>query len=429
MNPMGIGNFLPMYNQTPVNKNTGEVSSLPQEFLTEGEYMFYDVLDEEKNKDGTEQSGEQFMSRGDLIKKDLAHLPFLTYDTEHFVFYYLADSDCAKDIESVAAKREKAWNFICDFFYINPPDKHIFYVFQNDKQAYCSSWGKTFASRALPEEHMAGILYLKEPDSYENINYGHELTHLLEFYLLPNITRFPPYFREGMADLLSQSNVNQHIRYINFIKSGLVENSFLMTDDKINKPEYMESASFLQYLIEISDRARMLDFYKKLGTTEKKDKISCGQLDRILKNTFSVSLKELFSNYYDYICSLWNCESPQVPIEDKEFIKKLIKQSDYVSSKEDQKGINELYSNDFYYITPTSERDQFIFHMIPLENMESVNFEFTDLGTWLYGKTAAVTVDFKNKVTGNFQRRVFVVEKMRGIWHLSPKYPGGKEIN
>lgn len=430
MNPMGIGNFLPMYNQAPLNKNTGGVSSLPQEFLTEGEYMFYDVLDEENSQkgDGTDQSGEQFLSRGELIKKDLEHLPFLTHETEHFIFKYISGSDSATDIESIADKREKAWDFICDFFYINPPDKHTFYIFSNDIQAYCPSWGKTFASRALPEEHMAGILYLKEADSYENVNYGHELTHLLEFYLLPNITRFPPYFREGMADLLSMSNVNQHIRYINFIKSGLSENPFIFTDEKLNKPEYMESASFLQYLIEISDRSVMLDLYKKLGNTEKSEKMSCERFDRALQSCFCLNLKELAANYYNYICSLWNCASPQLTQEDREAIKKLIKKSDYVSGKEDQKGINELYSNDFYYNTPATERDRFIFHMMPLENMESVNFEFTDLGTWLYGKTAAVTVGFKNKATLNFQRRVFAVEKLRGTWRLSPKYPGGKEL-
>ena len=374
MNPTGISNFIPLYNQTPVQKKTGGVSELPQEFLNEGEYMFYDVLDDEEKKgDGTDNSGEHFFSRGDLIKKDLSHLSFLTYETEHFVFNYLADSDAARALEFIGQKREGAWNYICDFFYINPPDKHIFYIFQDDKQAYCRTWGKTFASRALPEEHMAGILYLSDPYSYENVNYGHELTHLLEFYLLPNITRYPPYLREGMADLLSQSGLNQHLRYINFIKAGLMENPFVMTDEKINKPDYMESASFLQYLIEVFGKDRMLDFYKKTGSPEKKNFVSLEHLSGIAQSVFGMDLKGLMANYYNNIYSLWNYSSIQVTQEDKDSVKNLVKQSDFVSSKEDQKAINELYSNDFYYTTQASERDQFIFHMMPLENLESFN--------------------------------------------------------
>ncbi len=426
MNPLGA--FTPMYTQPHVNKNAGGVSGLPQEFMSAGEYMFYDVANEEEDKKEDSSSEEYIASRGELVKKDLEHLPFLVHETEHFEFHYLPDSDAAKELDTISAKREDAWRNICDFFFINPPDKHIFYIFQNDKQAYCPTWGKTFASRALPEEHMAGILYLSDPHSYENVNYGHELTHLLEFYLLPPSMRVPPYLREGIADLLSQSNCNMHLRYINFLKSGLAENAFTMTDEKINNPEYMESASFLQYLSEISDKNRMLEFYRKTSVLQEKQKMPTDTFSDIFTATFGINLKNTMNTFYNYICSLWNCQTAVISPQDANDIKNLIKQSDLVCSKEDQSAINELYSNDFYHTTPASERDLFIYHMMPLENMESVNFEFFDLGTWLYGKSAAVHVDFKNKATGNTQKRVFAVEKLMGRWRLSPKYPGGKEI-
>ncbi len=427
MNPLGAS-FIPAFNQPHISQNNSGVSELPEEFLTDGEYMFYDVTNEEDSKEENSPELEHSLTRGQLIKKDLAHLSFLEYETEHFIFKWLPESDAENSLESIAEKREAAWKNICDFFFINPPEKQIFYIFQNDRQAYCKTWGKTFASRALPEEHMAGIIYRNEPGFYEQINYGHELTHLLEFYFLPYLMRVPPYFREGMADYLSQSGADLHLRYITFLKAGLADEAFTISQDRFAAPNYMESASFLHYLTQAYSKEHMIELYRRLAVLQKGELITIEKASEIFISVLGAELSFVMNNYYSYICSIWNTSLPQLPPEDQTALKELFLKSEEFVTKENEKGINSLYSNDFYYTTPASERDIFIFHMMPMENMKPIGYEFFDLGSWLYGKSAAVKTVFENKLNGAFQTRVFAAEKIAGIWRFSPKYQGGKEV-
>lgn len=428
MNPL-IGSFIPMYNQPHIGQDSSDVSALPQEFLTEGEYMSYEIDDEEKQKDKGPDNYEEYLSRGELIRRDLAELPWMEYETEHFIFNYLPDGAAAAAITDIAEKREAARAKICDFFFIAPPDKATIYIFNSDKEAYCPSWGKTFASRALPEEQMAGILYMSTPDSYEQVCYGHELTHLMEFYFLPYLTRVPPYFREGMADFMSQSGLNMHLRYLTFLKAGMVDAPFSFDEETVNQPEYMESASLLQYISELYGMEKLNEFYRGLGVLQKGETLSKDQLESIATKALGHNFSSISASYYNYICSIWNCETQQLPKTDQEQIKALLPYIEEITKKEDQAAINKLYGNDFYYTTPQSERDLFIFHMMPMEYMHFVESQFFDPGTWTYGKTAILRAVLEHRENKVRTQRAFLFEKSATGWRLSPKYPGGKEIN
>lgn len=420
MNPLS---FTPMYTQTPMNSSIGrEIPDLPEEFLTEGEYMSYNVLDEEdKEPDG--QEPERAFSRGDLIRKDLAHLPFQSAESEHFEFFYLPDSDGARDLASIMEKRERAWTAVCDFLFINPPDIHTLYLFGSDRQAFCPTWGKTFASRALPEEHMAGIVYLQDLNSYENVNFGHELTHLLEYYFLPYGKRVPPYFREGLADYLSQSPLNPHLRFIGFLKTFLVGEPFILSREKLNRAEYMESASLTAYLVETFGKDRFLEFYHSLGVLNKGEEMEPAALDAIFGKVFGYTSAQLMHNFYGYICTLWNHPAPPPAMGQQEAIHTLLSHMDQLAAQENQEAICAFYSQDFYYLTEQQMYDIYVKHMTSLIDKKFTGCELTELGTWLYGKTCAVKALYSD---GNQEyTKIFVLEYLLNTWRFSPKYPGG----
>ena len=133
--------------QTQITAPDGDVPSLPEEFLNEGEKMFYDVIDDEEGGNAPAKG----FSRRDVVESDLKALPFRRFDSEHFEFMYIPGSDAERDLEEIASKREYARGFICSLFAVDPQERHRIYVFETDAQSYCPTWGKTFASRAIPE--------------------------------------------------------------------------------------------------------------------------------------------------------------------------------------------------------------------------------------------------------------------------------------
>lgn len=408
--------------QTQITAPDGDVPSLPEEFLNEGEKMFYDVIDDEEG--GNAQA--KGFSRRDLVESDLKALPFRRFDSEHFEFMYIPGSDAERDLEEIASKREYARGFICSLFAVDPQEKHRIYVFETDAQSYCPTWGKTFASRAIPEGLLAGIVYSSDPKSYEQSNFGHELTHLFEYFFLPFMMRVPPYLREGMADFMSMSPANRHLRYVKFLKAGIVNRPFEFDEYKINTPEYMESASFIEYVSEVFGTNRLLDLYASMAVLQKNESMPPEKFAEIAEKALGTPLDAILKAYYDYICSLWNCESPSVPPEDQAAIRALFAESLETTNAGDDEGILGLYSSDFYFRTPRQDKDVIITHSSAMRDAVAGGFSFFPLDSWLYGESCAARVELERY--GQRESRLFVMEKLFGTWRFSPKYPGGKSV-
>lgn len=417
MNPLS---FSPMPSYQPeVSSADGGVPDLPEEFLNQGENMCYDVLYDEGGN-GAQKS----MTRRELIENDLKPLPFQRYDSEHFELMYLPGSEAERDIELIAEKREYARQQLCSLFAADPAEKHRIYIFENDIQSYCPTWGKTFASRAIPEGLLAGIIYSSDPDSYEQNNFGHELTHLFEYFFLPFMMRVPAYLREGMADFMSMSGTNKHLRYVKFLKAGLVSQPFSFDEYKLNTAEYMESASFIEYISEVFGTNLLMDLYAATAVLQENEIMPAEKFAAIVNKTLGISLDEMMKSYYSYICSLWECENQQTPPEDQEEIKSLIRQSSEAATAEDYETILGMYSSDFYFRNQQQEKDVAYTHICALSNASAGNFSFYPLDSWLYGKSCAVRTSVERY--GQRENRIFLMEKLNGSWRFSPKYPGGK---
>ena len=131
------------------------------------------------------------------------------------------------------------------------------------------------------------------------------------------------------------------------------------------------------------------------------------------------------TGFYNYICSLWNCENVSVPKERlSDVINILNKSSEFVKT-EDVYGISSLYSDDFYFRTKDQLKNLFTDHMLAMDGLTPLEYNLYPLDSWLYGESFACKVLFDK--LGIKLNRTFVFEKLYGTWRISTKYVGGIE--
>ncbi|MDQ7827153.1 MAG: hypothetical protein RDV48_30425 [Candidatus Eremiobacteraeota bacterium] len=378
-----------------------------------------------------ESEGEDYTAIGDrgaLVRHDLSDRVFLTKESEHFVFHYLPGTEAEKDLEGIASAREEAHGAISSFLGIEAPDRISIYLFPSDRESYCPTWGKTFAGRTLPEVHMIGLAYVADEDSYEKVHFGHEITHALEYYLLPEGMRVPPYFREGLADYLSQSGECVHRRFIRFLQVGMASSPYSFTEEKLNRPEYMESASMVRYMVEQFGREPFLAFYRSLAILKKGESMSIDTFSSILQSSFGISRESLEAQFHSQVSPYWDKVSHSIAPETIVEIDGLIEAMDEAGRSNDMQALLSLYSSDFYYFSRTKELSLAGEHLAAAGPSVTKELEIATLGTWCYGKTYAVKTWREAREPGApppEEVRFFLVERLGGAMRLNAKYPGG----
>jgi hypothetical protein len=364
--------------------------------------------------------------RGALVREDLKDRSFLVKETEHLILYYLAGTEAEKDIDDIAQKREQALEIICSFLNIEVSGRISIYIFPTDKDSYCPTWKKTFAGRAIPEARMIGIAYTADEEAYEKVNIGHELTHVLEYELLPPHKRVPPFMREGLADFLSLSNEDMNVRLLRFLNAGLVQSPFILTDVKLNAPEYMESASLVQFIIGKFGLEAFVSFYRGLACLDKGEKLSLEDFTALWEMELCVPLAACSAMWEE---SVRTTPPPLAAVtheergELEEFLSRLEKAREGGQKEE----LLALTGRDFYYFSPQKEKELAALHLSIPPASSIALLGTVALGTWGYGKTMALRVLRRaaDAPGAPEEERLFLVERLLGRWSMSPKYPAG----
>lgn len=396
------------------------------EFLPSEEFVPKDALGKQNRKN----LYFNISDKGALVKEDLKNMFFIKKKTDHFNIYFPPDTEAQRDIDSIAVKREEAFENISCFFNVSVSAKIEIYIFPSDRESYCPTWNKTFAGRAIPDAQMVGLAYFEDEQSYEKIHYGHEITHLLEYFFLSENMRVPPFLREGIADYLSQSNDDMHNRMIGFLNIGLIKSPFEMNDEKINSPEYMESGSFVKLIIDKFGKEIFLNLYNEMAVLSKDEKMTQSDFSNILSETLGLTLPA-FENMWKeelktYSKPLKQCQSE---ISSEELIK-LFDTMDNAVKTGDSGLILRFYSNDFYHMSKEMEHNIIKKHIESAKNYKTESIELFDLGTWCYGKTIAVKSkrhksDTKEPSVKKEEKRFYLLEKLWGEWRFNARFPGG----
>jgi hypothetical protein len=377
------------------------------------------------------EEGIAIGDRGALVREDLKGKGFLKLETEHFIFFYMPGTEAERDISDIAEKREQGYGIIGSFLAVEAPDKTSIYLFPSDIDSFCPTWKKTFAGRTIPEARMIGLAYIADEGSYEKVNIGHELTHALEFDLLPASRRVPPYLREGIADYLCLSGVDMHQRFASFLSAGMVEKPFSLTQEKLNRAEYMESASFVQFLIGAWGAPSFLNLYRETAVLRKGEVMSISDFESLVTQHLGTDCASLESHWKATVMALLRGAQTirQAPEEDRVEILQLMRAMERVTREGSDAELLLLYSSDFYYRTPAEERELAARHRESCQDFIAGAIELQSLGTWCYGRTYAVKASSGSgnsaSASPEGNPRGFLVERICGQWRLNAKYIGG----
>ena len=212
---------------------------------------------------------------------------WLTKETDHFVFYYL---DHLEIEDSFFEERERAYEVISKYLDVELGNKINFYVFPN-REVGLEMLGGLSPHQAIPGIYT--ILSRKEQTA------GHELTHLLSYYMKEGVRACSPrVLSEGLATYLNQTG-----RDYRQIAKRIIEKGNKITLDKLldyrgefYKGEnqlisYPVAASFTQFLIETYG----LDKFKEVWGCDN-DKAA-----EILEKAYGKDAKDLEREWLDWV--------------------------------------------------------------------------------------------------------------------------------
>jgi len=371
-------------------------------------------------------AGLQIGDRGALVRNDLGDREFLKRESEHFIFHYMPDTDAERDIDEIVERREQVFEMISSFIESAPAEKISVYLFPTDRDSYCPTWGKTFAGRTIPEARMIGLAWLPDAESYERIHCGHEITHALEYDILPPGRTVPPFFREGIADYLSGAGFDMHRRLKRFMDMSMVREPFVLGDDKLNSAEYMESGSLVQHIAGTFGRTAFLSFYKASAVLGKGESMTRSTLSSIFSSTLSCDIDTVERLWREQLAPYLAERDDAAAQEDEtREILAMLQAAEKAGEEMDRSKLLSLYSDDFYYRDRNDDEELLSRHLLLPPGYRTEKIDCVQLGTWGYGRTTGVKARRADSSGSSSHQWSFLVEKLFGTWRLSPKKPGG----
>ncbi len=185
----------------------------------------------------------------------------LTASSAHFLFNFLPGTAAEEQIETIAANRERAYANIRTALGISAEPVITVYLSPNRVAAAERKLG---TGVAWPGADRYDVIYTGAPDSFESSHFGHELTHVLAYYLDPAHTMHLPFLDEGIAQLLDQSGIDLHRHYAQKLNAGTETRvrltSFEWSD--IWGDNYGRSGSFAQYFLHRFGWSALAELYR-----------------------------------------------------------------------------------------------------------------------------------------------------------------------
>lgn len=204
--------------------------------------------------------------------------------TEHFIFHFHPSFD-DKKISKFTKTRETAYSNLNNFFKSNLPKKIDFYVWDSNDSAM-KVLG-TPLGFALPNLCIVNSRYDQTP--------GHEMTHVLSYYMYPNV-KVNTFINEGTATYFNQLNRTEYIKEFklrtkfnnNSMKYKYISIVNLWKDGSLFRKAYPDGISytlgsaFVRHLIKEGGIDKYKEFLQD-QTYENAKKVYGEQLNDIVK--------------------------------------------------------------------------------------------------------------------------------------------------
>lgn len=171
-------------------------------------------------------------------------------ECSRFIFRFLPHSFAATNIKEIIAERERAYQKISRLLEVDFKEKIHWYLFPSYED------GKRLLGTLEPNQAIpASLTIFTIHSEHHQQTPGHELTHVLSFYINNASSNSYKFLSEGLACYLDQSGKDYHAVGHNLLNQNqlipldkIIDlNDFKKYDPKITYPQ---SASFVKFLIE-----------------------------------------------------------------------------------------------------------------------------------------------------------------------------------
>jgi hypothetical protein len=191
-----------------------------------------------------------------------ANVDFLSYSSGSFNLHYLPGTAAERDREEILDKRNSALVNILETLQVQEDRIIDIYMVPNRR---CAMAHNIRTGAAFPWKADIHVLYLDQPQTYERIHYGHEVTHIAAFHIDPDHLYHFRILEEGLAEFLDRSGRNYHQSFVQecFAYKLDLQTAVQLNEDDVLCRSYAKAASFIQNLFDISpDAEQFKAFYK-----------------------------------------------------------------------------------------------------------------------------------------------------------------------
>ncbi len=175
--------------------------------------------------------------------------------------HVLPGSAAEHDLADIAATRQRAYDDIREALAIEAAPVLDLYLSPSRVAAQQLGVG---AGLAYPGEDRLEVIYTGSADGYETRHYGHELSHLLAYYIDPARAYHLPLFEEGLAEVLDQSQRDLHRAYAANLVAGVELRSRLagFDDGDVWGSNYGRAGSLVSFLIDTYGMSTFLELWR-----------------------------------------------------------------------------------------------------------------------------------------------------------------------
>ena len=262
---------------------------------------------------------------------------WLSSSSAHFTAYYLPGTEAERDIATILAKREAAYENIRAALGIAVTPTIAIYLSPNRTAAATKSRAM---GNAYPGQDRYEVVYTGAADSFENVRVGNLLTRTLEYHIDPANTRRLPLLSAGLAEVLDQSNRNLHDAYAQRLIAGVETrvrvSSFESSD--LGARNAGRAGSLVRFMIDRYGMATFLDIFKGStltsvsGCSAKNATYGCITTPAALTNMLDGLLQANTGESWETFAGAWHAQvtariakvSLAMPTADSDAIKNLV---------------------------------------------------------------------------------------------------------
>lgn len=180
--------------------------------------------------------------------------------SSHFILYYFPGTAAEHDQQAILTRLELAYGTIRTALGVQALPVISVYLSPNRQAA--AAHGRAYG-RAYYGQDRYEVIYTGAEGSYELQRYGHELTHIFEYYL-DTSTRRHPLLSEGVAEFHDQSGRDLHEAYALQLLAGRESRVRVATFDArdVTAGNYGRAGSLVQFLNERYGKEKFLEIFR-----------------------------------------------------------------------------------------------------------------------------------------------------------------------